>query len=292
MFSPSYKLAAARRLRKAAAIIGTHGADCRDNAGVVHAPEKMMLKIQDAPIQSASFHVRKEPIDTLVLHYTAIDLAASLKVLRNGAVSVHYVLAEDGTAYRILQDAQVGYHAGLSTWRGRPRVNERSIGIEIVNLDGNVHAYPPVQINALIALIKQILAAHPLILPGNIVGHSDIAPKRKVDPGKLFPWKALVDAGLGRWPNGAVAEPVGTEAAVQALLEQCGYPAPHAYGEKNGGFVYVPDSAHPLPGVTNIVRVTTSDILRAFQLRYLPASADGKITPVTMGLLRKLASMP
>ncbi len=251
-----------------------------------------MLKIQDAPIQSASFHARTQPIDTLVLHYTALDLAASLKVLRTGAVSVHYVLAEDGTAYRILQDAQVGYHAGLSTWRGAARVNERSIGIEIVNLDGNVHAYPPAQINALIELIKQILKAHPQILPGNIVGHSDIAPKRKVDPGQLFPWKALVDAGLGRWPHGAVEEPMGNETTVQTLLEQCGYPAPHAYGEKNGGFVYVSDPAHPPPGVTNIVRVATANILRAFQLRYLPASADGKITPLTMGLLKKLASMP
>ena len=255
-----------------------------------------MLQLRDARIASTSFHPRTQPVDTLVLHYTAIDLAASSKVLRSGAVSVHYLLAEDGTAHKILEDDEVGYHAGLSTWRGRPQVNERSIGIEIVNLDGNLHAYPPVQINALVALIKQILAAHPLIKPGNIVGHSDIAPKRKVDPGSLFPWKKLADAGIGLWPvvaspAGAVAAPAGNLAAIQTLLTQCGYPAPHAYGEAAGKFVYVPDAAHPPPGVTNIVRVATSDILKAFQLRYTPSQADGKITPLTTGLLKKLAAM-
>lgn len=250
-----------------------------------------MLQIKDARIQSASFHARKQAVDTLVLHYTALDLAASLKVLRTGTVSVHYVLAEDGTAHKILEDKEVGYHAGLSTWRGKPRVNERAIGIEIVNLDGNVHPYPPAQINALIDLIKKILAAQPLILPSNIVGHSDIAPKRKVDPGKLFPWKLLADAGIGLWPDGAAPEPVGSKAALQTLLAQCGYPAPHAYGEKNGSFVVLSDPANPPPGVTNVVRVTTQDILRAFQLRYLPANADGKITPLAMGMVKKLASM-
>ena len=267
-----------------------------------------MLNIQNARIQSSSFHARTQVVDTLVLHYTEIDLAASLKVLRTGAVSVHYVLAEDGTAHKILEDNEVGYHAGLSTWHGQPRVNERSIGIEIVNLDGNLHAYPAVQINALIALIKTVLAAHPQIKPGNIVGHSDIAPKRKVDPGKLFPWTKLADAGIGFWPVGAAAavSPAGaatapattaptastpSEAAAEALLTQCGYPAPHAYGESDGKFVYVPDAAHPPAGVTNVVRVTTADILKAFQLRYTPGQADGKLTPQTLGLLKQLAAM-
>ena len=254
-----------------------------------------MLQIKDAPIQSNSFHARTQMVDTLVLHYTAINLAESLQTLRFGAVSVHYVLAEDGTVYKILNDNQVGYHAGVSMWRGRQRVNEFSIGIEIVNLDGNLHAYPAAQISALIELIKTILAAHPQILPGNIAGHSDIAPARKKDPGKLFPWNTLADAGIGRWPHGAAPAPVESSAAVQALLEQCGYPAPHAYGKKGEGegavAVAVPDSAHPPPGVTKVVRVTTPDILRAFQLRYLPEHADGKITPQSMGLLKKLASM-
>ena len=258
-----------------------------------------MLRLRDARIQSGSFHARTQTVDTLVLHYTEIDLAASIAVLRTGAVSVHYVLAEDGTAYKILEDNEVGYHAGLSTWRSKPSVNERSIGIEIVNLNGNLHAYPAVQINALIELIKTILAAHPQIKPGNIVGHSDIAPKRKGDPGRLFPWKKLADAGIGLWPAvvaaaataAAATAPAGNLAAIQTLLTQCGYPAPHAYGEAAGKFVYVSDAAHPPAGVTNIVQVTTSDILKAFQLRYTPNQADGKITPLTLGLLKKLAAM-
>jgi N-acetyl-anhydromuramyl-L-alanine amidase AmpD len=249
------------------------------------------MQIIDARIQSTSFRPRSEPVDTLVLHYTALDRDASLRVLRTGAVSAHYVLDMDGTAYRILENHEVAFHAGLSRWRGRPRVNERSIGVEIVNRDGNQHPYPAAQIEALIALCRRIVGENPRIEPANVVGHSDVAPKRKVDPGRLFPWRTLAEAGIGRWPFDAAPEPVGTPAAIQALLEKCGYPAPHAYGTRGQTLVFVADPGRPPPGVTNVVRVETADILRAFMLRFRPERADGPPDPTAMGRLRRLAAV-
>ncbi|HBI16269.1 MAG TPA: N-acetylmuramoyl-L-alanine amidase [Desulfobulbaceae bacterium] len=250
-----------------------------------------MVTIQNARIQSASFRPRTEKVDTLVLHFTALDLEASLRVLRYGEVSSHYVLAEDGTVYQILEDCEVGWHAGLSMWRGKTGVNGRSIGIEIVNLDGNTRDYPTAQIEALIDLCTVIIARNPGISHRNVVGHSDIAPKRKDDPGVKFPWKELAEAGIGLWPSGAQSEVVAAQPQIQSFLEACGYPKEHAYGTRDGAYVYVFDSANPPVGVSNVVCVTTKDILRAFQLRFQPDNATGIALPSTMGLLRRLAAM-
>jgi len=250
-----------------------------------------MLTIQNARIQSASFRPRTETVDTLVLHFTALDLESSLRILRYGDVSSHYVLAEDGTVYQILEDYEVGWHAGLSMWRGKPGVNGRSIGIEIVNLDGNTIDYPAAQIAALIELCTAIIARNPGISPRNVVGHSDIAPRRKDDPGRKFPWKELAEAGIGLWPASIEAEPVGTLQQIQSLLESCGYPKEHAYGIRDGAYVSLSDPENPPVGVSNVVRVMTPDILRAFQLRFQPDSATGIATPETMGMLRKLSVM-
>lgn len=248
-----------------------------------------MITIKNTRIQTASFRPRSETVDTLVLHFTALDLESSLRILRYGAVSAHYVLAEDGTVYQILEENEVGWHAGLSMWRSRPGVNGRSIGIEIVNLNGNTRDYPAVQITALIELIGKIIARNPGILPGNVVGHSDIAPRRKDDPGRKFPWKQLAEAGIGLWPFDAKSEPVGSRQEIQLLLEACGYPGEHAYGIKDGAFVYVDDPARLPEGVSNVVTVRTPDILRAFQLRFQPDSVTGVTLPATMGLLRRLS---
>jgi len=144
-------------------------------------------------------------VDILVLHYTELPLQESLDILCDGArehrVSSHYVLAEDGVAYRLVPEDRVAWHAGHSYWRGREALNTTSIGIEIVNLHGDRHDYPPRQIAALIELCKGILARHPAIEPRNVVGHSDIAPKRKIDPGLRFPWAAA----RRRLPQGAAA---------------------------------------------------------------------------------------
>jgi N-acetylmuramoyl-L-alanine amidase len=200
-------------------------------------------------------------VDILVLHYTELPLAASLAILsddrREGRVSSHYVLAEDGTAYRLVPEERVAWHAGRSSWRGRETLNATSIGIEIVNLHGDRHDYPERQVAALIALCHDVLGRHPAIEPRNVVGHSDIAPTRKIDPGRRFPWSALADAGIGLWPR-AGASPV--EGEVHGALRLLGYTADLPVGE----------------------------IVATFQRRYRPSRVDGVADIETRALIAGL----
>jgi N-acetylmuramoyl-L-alanine amidase len=142
---------------------------------------------------------RRAVIDMLVLHYTVIDAAASLDRLCDPAaeVSAHYLIEEDGRVFALVPEAMRAWHAGKSCWQGDPDVNSRSIGVELVN-PGNI-PFAETQINALIELAAAILARHP-IPAANVVGHSDVAPGRKDDPGALFPWERLAGAGIGIWP--------------------------------------------------------------------------------------------
>jgi N-acetylmuramoyl-L-alanine amidase len=202
-------------------------------------------------------------VDVLVLHYTELPLKESLDILRDGArphrVSAHYVLAEDGTLHRLVPEDRVAWHAGPSHWRGREALNATSVGVEIVNLHGDRHDYPGPQIAALIELCHDILARHPAIVPRNVVGHSDIAPKRKIDPGLRFPWSVLAEAGIGLWPRPGAAPLQGD---VQSALERFGYPP--------------------------AVDVTTADIVASFQRRFRPARVDGIADPETRALLADL----
>jgi len=142
----------------------------------------------------------------IVLHYTSADLARSLELLEQDQVSSHYLIGESPpTIYRLVDEDRRAWHAGESEWRGRTWLNSSSIGIELVNpgyVEGPQgrlwYPYSEQQIDALIELLKDIMARHGLG-PEAIVGHSDIAPQRKVDPGPLFPWKRLADAGLLPW---------------------------------------------------------------------------------------------
>ena len=166
------------------------------------------------------------------------------------------MLAEDGTAYRLVPEERVAWHAGRSHWRGREALNATSIGIEIVNLHGDRHDYPPQQIAALIELCRDILARHPAIEPRNVVGHSDIAPQRKIDPGRRFPWKTLADAGIGLWPK-AGGRPLFGD--FHAALQRYGYAPP--------------------------VAVPPREIVKAFQRHFRPAKVDGMADPETRALL-------
>ena len=205
----------------------------------------------------------KSVVDILVLHYTELPLQESLDILsddkREGRVSAHYVLAEDGTAYRLVNEDRAAWHAGQSHWRGREALNATSIGIEIVNLHGDRHDYPPQQIAALIELCQEIVARHPAIEPRNVVGHSDIAPQRKIDPGRRFPWKTLADAGIGLWPR-AGARPIDGE--IHPALQRYGYPPPLA--------------------------VPPREIVKAFQRHFRPAQVDGMADLETKALLAGL----
>jgi N-acetylmuramoyl-L-alanine amidase len=214
-------------------------------------------------LPSPNHAVRQSAVDVLVLHYTELPLDQSLEILRDdkrpNRVSAHYVLAQDGTAYRLVPEDRVAWHAGRSHWRGRDALNGTSIGIEIVNLHGDRHDYPEVQIAALIGLCRDVIARHPAIVARNVVGHSDIAPKRKIDPGLRFPWAKLAASGVGLWPR-AGGKPI--EGNVQAVLQRFGYP---------------PD-----------VDVTTAEIVASFQRRFRPAKTDGVADAETRALLADL----
>ncbi|BAN23402.1 N-acetylmuramyl-L-alanine amidase negative regulator of AmpC AmpD [Caballeronia insecticola] len=156
----------------------------------------------------------------LVMHYTEIDEAGSLEVLTGDQVSVHYVVPDapriergEPVVYQLVPEDKRAWHAGLSSWQGATELNASSIGIENVNLgpiDGNIgesghtrwQPYPPAQVDALIKLSRDIVTRYK-IPPTRVVGHSDIAPQRKIDPGPVFPWHALYDAGVGAWPDDA-----------------------------------------------------------------------------------------
>jgi N-acetylmuramoyl-L-alanine amidase len=143
-------------------------------------------------------------IDMLVLHYTGMTSAeAAIERLcdTQARVSAHYVLEEDGSFWRLVAEERRAFHAGISCWRGEVDLNRVSIGIEIVNPghEWGYRPFPAAQMASLVALCRDILARRP-IPPDRILGHSDIAPDRKSDPGELFDWAALAQAGIGLWP--------------------------------------------------------------------------------------------
>jgi N-acetylmuramoyl-L-alanine amidase len=149
----------------------------------------------------------------LVMHYTEIDEAGSLAVLTGDNVSVHYVVPDapkykndEPVIYQLVPEAKRAWHAGASSWQGATELNASSIGIENVNAgplgNGQWQPYPPQQVDALVKLSRDIVARYH-IPPTRVVGHSDIAPQRKIDPGPLFPWRTLYEAGVGAWPDDA-----------------------------------------------------------------------------------------
>ena len=144
------------------------------------------------------------PIDVLLLHYTGMDTAeAALDRLCDPAaeVSCHWLIDRDGTVYRLVDEERRAWHAGQSFWAGAHDINSRSIGIELVN-PGHELGYPdfpPDQMAALAELAQGILARHP-IPPHRVLGHSDVAPGRKQDPGEKFDWAWLAGQSIGLWP--------------------------------------------------------------------------------------------
>lgn len=217
------------------------------------------------PAPSPNFNERAGPPDILLLHYTGMESGeAAIARLRDpeAKVSAHYVVEEDGRIFTLVAEERRAWHAGVSFWKGERDINGRSIGIEIVN-PGHEFGYRPFpdpQIAAVIALTADIRTRW-MIPDGNIIGHSDVAPNRKIDPGELFPWKALAQAGHGLWvePDPAPGAPLAEGAegagvfAFQAGLTRLGYECP-----PSGQF----DAA-------------TTTIVSAFQRHWRPHQVDG-----------------
>ncbi|KQN37575.1 N-acetylmuramoyl-L-alanine amidase [Sphingomonas sp. Leaf407] len=177
---------------------------------------------------SPNFNERRLPVTMLVLHYTGmIDAASAIARLTdpNAEVSAHYVIEEDGCIHRLVAEDKRAWHAGKSHWRGITDVNSASIGIELVNPghEWGYRAFPDAQIGALIPLLHAIKERHG-ITRGNVVGHSDIAPARKDDPGELFPWGKLARLRLALpRPAKGLMDPGWSDAGFLLALERFGY---------------------------------------------------------------------
>ncbi|MDZ7893943.1 MAG: N-acetylmuramoyl-L-alanine amidase [Sphingobium sp.] len=202
---------------------------------------------------SPNFDERKLPISMLVLHYTGMpDAASAIGWLANpeSKVSAHYVVTEEGEIVRMVAEDKRAWHAGKSWWRGTSDVNSASIGIEIVNPghEWGYRPFPDAQMGALIPLIHDLMTRHG-ITRGNVVGHSDVAPGRKNDPGELFPWGKLARLRLALpRPTKKLMDPYWSDSGFMLALERFGY-----------------DIGEPEAAVT------------AFQRRFRPELIDGII---------------
>ena len=232
--------------------------------------------------RSISAHGQEDRIQFLILHYTAIDQATSLRVLSQQEVSAHYLVGNDDpvTVWQLVDEKNMAYHAGLSDWKGYSRLNASSIGIEIVNLgykdtpEGRVYyPFPQAQIDRVIALVKDIVTRHH-IRPEYILAHAEIAPQRKPDPGPLFPWKQLADAGLITWPDEATAT------RLQQVFET-NPPDIQWYQQQLARIGY----AVPQTGVLD---EATKNVLIAFQTKYRPMKFDGQPDAQTASLIAAL----
>lgn len=255
-----------------------------------HAPAMMMLALLgacgtyppsgglaiDRSIQAKSQNSR---VEFVVLHYTSSNDGVALKTLSQGNVSSHYLITDDAVphVYQLVDENRRAWHAGVSQWYGSSNLNSASIGIEIVNGGGTGLVWAPyseAQIAVLKVLLRDIVQRHQ-IKPANIVGHSDIAPQRKVDPGPLFPWKELAQAGLGRWyDEEQVADNV-------RALERSGLPTVRWFQRELARAGY----ATPATGVLD---KATKNVIRAFQMHYRPSRYDGRPDIETAAILRAL----
>ncbi len=173
-------------------------------------------------IMSAHFGERDAEIDMLVLHCVAFDAAEALRLFDELKVSSHYILAEDGSLIQCVDESKCAWHAGAGFWRGSEKsVNARSIGIEIVSPSLGQAPYAEAQIAKLIPFCQKIIRKYH-ILPYNVVGHSDVAPLRKCDPGPAFPWKQLAKEGIGLWYQPRYADKVVSN-DIAELLAGIGY---------------------------------------------------------------------
>ncbi len=212
---------------------------------------------------SPNFNDRKAPISLILLHYTGMENGAvAIERLcdREAQVSAHYVVREDGQILQLVSEDKRAWHAGVASWRGESDVNSASIGIEIVN-GGHDYAlpdYPAIQIDRLVALLRDVMARHGLGAEC-VIGHSDVAPGRKQDPGEHFPWGVLATAGCAL----ATPQPGEPVADVTAGLEKIGYALDAGVGA----------------------------VVEAFQRRWRPARVNGVADQETRALIAALADL-
>ena len=205
------------------------------------------------------------PVDMLVLHYTGMENGeAALDRLcdAKAKVSAHYVIDEDGAITQLVEENMRAWHAGEAWWRTNSDINARSIGIELVNPghEFGLSPFPENQMQALEKLALNIISRYQ-IPARNVVGHSDVAPRRKTDPGELFDWFRLFKAGVGVWPEDALSLEMNQQEGTD-LLAKFGYET-----------------------------VDFTKTVEAFQRHFRPTSITGSLDGETAGLLDRLIAV-
>jgi N-acetylmuramoyl-L-alanine amidase len=205
----------------------------------------------------------------LIFHYTGMSSgSAAIARLRDPAakVSAHYLIDEDGCVMELVPEERRAWHAGIAGWRALEDINSHSVGIELVNPghEWGYRPFPGVQIAALIELAAAIRARHAMP-PEAVLGHSDVAPGRKTDPGELFPWADLARHGLGVWPQVATSDPIDAATALDRL----------------GAIGYRFD----LPNTASV------QVVAAFQRHWRPALVDGTLDAETAALIDAVARL-
>lgn len=243
----------------------------------VTAPDTPPLHIDS----SLNAIAQRSRVDVIVVHYTHASLPRSISLLTRSMVSSHYLVTDEQPPriYRLVDETQSAWHAGDSEWQGKTALNARSIGIEIVhpgwepNLAGQRGPdFPTDQVAVVAALIQDIAARHD-VAPHNIVGHSDVAPLRKQDPGPSFPWRALALQGIGRWFD------EGAASVEQARLESTGLPDARWTQQELKRIGY------PIT-ITGEWDKQTQTVLAAFQMHYRPETVDGVMDAQTAAILK------
>ncbi|MGD8325665.1 MAG: N-acetylmuramoyl-L-alanine amidase [Sphingomonadales bacterium] len=204
---------------------------------------------------------RVSPIDMLLLHHTGMPTGEeALERLcdADAKVSAHYFIEEDGRIFQLVDEARRAWHAGVSCWRGERDVNSRSIGVELVNPghEWGLRTFPKVQMESLKSLSLDILSRH-AIPARHVLGHSDVAPGRKKDPGELFDWEWLASQGVGLWHH--KPQTYLPESLIHQSLADFGYNMEDA-----------------------------SQVIEAFQRHFRPAKMDGVMDEECCAILSSL----
>jgi len=218
-----------------------------------------------------------------ILHiiYTGESLQDALKTFKNPKeeVSVHYLISEEGVIYRLVPESHNAFHAGQSHWGGVESINSHSIGVALINLGisdtaakqygwkNNFPPYPKAQMDALILLSKDIIKRWK-IKPWNIVGHSDVAPQRKFDPGLAFPWAYLAENSVGFWPKRVMD------------CSQC----------RINNLNFFKDLAYYGYHVSDNI-MDNENVISAFQAHFRPSNVNGMIDTETQCILNELLKM-
>lgn len=235
----------------------------------------MTAVILQSPSPNHNARTAGKTIRYVILHYTGMpepDGSRTWLCDPKSEVSAHYLIERTGQIWQLVAEAERAWHAGVSSWQGETDMNSVSIGIELVNRghQWGYQEFPAPQIAACAQLVQGIMQRHS-IAPRSILGHSDIAPQRKEDPGELFPWRELAQQGVGHWPEETVEQnpPPLSLTDARVLLRRIGYDCPL-------------DGEYDQP---------LRRVLLAFQRHWLPRHLSGLADAKTATRLRAVAEL-